>query len=89
MNYKKYRIFLNTPGGNFIVAASNTVNDLVDLTRAWLTTTTAGQYLPENVKGYLILQMLDEVTGAYMGGEKVPFEDKDDIITQLRIIGGR
>ena len=73
MNYKKYRIFLNTPGGNFIVAASNTVNDLVDLTRAWLTTTTAGQYLPENVTGYPIRQMLHELTGAYMGSGKVPF----------------
>lgn len=90
VNYKKYRIFLNSGTGQFVVAASNTVNDLVNLTKAWLSQTTPGMYLPANATGYLILQELDENTGVYKGGSpKIFFESKKDIITKLRELGGR
>jgi len=87
--YKKYRIFLSVPGGQYIVATSNTVNDLVRLTSSWLSNTSAGQYIAEDARGYVVLQQLDPKTGAYRGGQQLLFEDKQDIITQLRLIGGR
>lgn len=87
--YKEYRIFLQTATGSYIIATSNTVNDLVLLSKMWLERTSAGMYLPPEAKGMLILQKLDPVTGAYQGQEQIEFERKDDIIGQLRKLGGR
>ena len=89
MNYKKYRIYINTPNGGYYVAASNTVNDLVSLVKYWLERTSAGMYLPSEVTGRVVLQELDEATGAYQRSEILPFEDKKDIITKVRQLGGR
>lgn len=89
MNYKKYRIFLQTPTQSAVVAASNTVNDLVNLTKWWFENTTDGQYMPYEFDGFIILQQLDEVTGSYKGQEQLPVKGKEDVITQLRILGGR
>ena len=89
IKYKRYRVYINSPTGQYIVATSNTVNDLVDLTRMWLTQTSPGLYMPDKVSGYLVVQRLDEETGAYRGGEQMPFESKDEIITILRKLGGR
>lgn len=87
--YKRYRVYVSTPVGQYIVATSNTVNDLVDLTKLWLTNTSPGMYMPERVNGYLVVQQLDPTTGAYRGGEQIVFESKDEIIARLRELGGR
>lgn len=89
MNYKQYRIYLNTPTAGYIIAASNTVNDLVNLSKYWLTNTNAGLQLPSNVSGILTLQQLDPATGAYVTSERAEYKSKKDIITQLRKLGGR
>jgi len=89
MNYKKYRVFINTPTGGYNAAASNTVNNLVELIKYWLERTSAGVYLPPDVKGTVTLQMLDETTGAYKKQESLAFEDKGDIITKVRKLGAR
>ena len=87
--YKRYRILVTTPTGQYIVATSNTVNDLVDLTKSWFLNTSEGIYLPDNTYGLIILQQLDPVTGAYRNSEQIGYEGKDTIINQLRKLGGR
>ena len=89
MNYKKYRVYINTPAGGYYAATSNTVNNLVGLTKYWLERTSAGMYLPSNVTGRVVLQQLNEKTGAYERSEVLPFEDREDIITKVRQLGGR
>lgn len=89
MNYKKYRVYINTPAGGYYAATSNTVNNLVGLTKYWLERTSAGMYLPSDVKGSVVLQLLDETNGSYKAEELAPFDKKEDIINALRSIGGR
>ena len=89
MNYKKYRIFLSTTTASFFVAASNTVNDLVDLTKIWFQNPSAGLYIPDNAQGFVELQELNETPGSYIRGERRPFVSKKDVITQVRALGGR
>lgn len=89
MNYKKYRVYINTPYGGYYAAASNTVNDLVDLIKYWLERTSAGVYLPPEVKGTVTLQQIDPATGAYQNQKQLPFKDREDIITQVRLLGAR
>lgn len=87
--YKKYRVYLSTASGGAVMAASNTVNDLVDLVKYWLTRTSTGMYLPPDVRGTVQLHELDEVTGAYRRGAGFSFKNKKDIVTQVRKLGGR
>ena len=89
MEYKKYRVFLDTQYGGFYAATSNTVNNLVDLIKYWLERTSAGVYLPPEVKGTVVLQEIDEATGSYRNQESLPFTDKGDIITKVRLLGAR
>lgn len=89
MNYKKYRIYLTGPTGSYFVATSDTVNNLVDLTKYWLERTSAGSYLPDEAKGQVVLQQVDETTGAYRFQEALPYKNRKDIITQVRKLGGR
>jgi hypothetical protein len=87
--YKKYRVYLNTNMGGFFIASSNTVNNLVDLSKYWLERTTAGMSLPESIKGHALIQVLNEETGAYVGQTTLPFQNKDEIVEQVRKLGGR
>lgn len=87
--YKKYRVYLNSNAGGFFVASSNTVNNLVELSKFWLERTTAGMTLPDNVNGFALIQVLNEKTGNYVGQTQLPFTRKDEIIEQIRKLGGR
>lgn len=89
MNYKKYRVYLYSQTGGYAVAASNTVNNLVELVKYWMERTSAGIYLPEDAAGTIAIHILDEDTGSYKAGKGLSFKDKDDIITQLRKLGAR
>lgn len=89
MNYKKYRVYINTPAGGFVAAASNTVNNLVQLVRYWMESTSVGMSLDEEVKGTVSIHTLNPETGAYVRGSGKSFEDKRDIITKLREMGAR
>lgn len=85
----QFQIDLETRKGNFVIAASDTVNDLVDHAKAWLGATSEGGALLDNDVISITLMEVDPATGEYMGGESIPVESKQDIITQLRNLGGR
>ncbi len=89
MEYKKYRIYLNTTHGNYIPASSNTVNDLVSLFKYWLERTNEGFYLPMEASGTVILQQIDKKTGAYVNEKRLPFKGRNDLINAIRTLGAR
>ena len=89
MKYKKYRVYVASRTGNYVVAASDTVNNLVSLVKYWMENTSAGMYLPEESSGTVVVHVLDPATGAYKVGKGASYKDKDDIITQLRKMGAR
>ena len=87
--YKKYRIYVSTAGAGYVVAASNTVNNLVALTKYWLENTSAGMSLADDITGTVTIHHLDPDTGAYKRGAGKSFKDKDDILAKLREMGAR
>lgn len=89
MNYKQFRVYIQTPTGGYYAATSETVNNLVELIKYWLERTSAGVYLQPNVKGNVILQEIDPTTGAYHTQETLPFKNKKDILTKARMLGAR
>lgn len=87
--FQQFQIDLATSLGNYVIAASDTVNDLVAQAKLWLGTSSAAQSLTDGKVISITLQELDPATGAYVDGEEIPVEDKDDIIRQIRLLGAR
>lgn len=87
--YKKYRVYVQTRRGGYAVAASNTVNDLVGLALEWLENTSAGRSVYDDMVQAVIIYKLDEKTGAYIFSEQLPASSRKDILTKLRLLGGR
>ncbi len=87
--YKQFQVNLTTVTGDYIIAASDTVNDLVDQAKYWLGSTSTGMQLTDGQVRSITLQELDPATGAYVNGESLPVEDKKDILAQVRLLGAR
>ena len=97
--YAKYRLYVLTTHGSFAVAASNTVNDLVDLVRAWLSNTADGRSVVDLFDDYgrleysdaqgVALYELDPKNGAYVFSKQLPATDRADIIRKTHALGGR
>lgn len=87
--YKKYRLYLQTTRGSYVMAASDTVNDLVLQTLEWLQTTGPGRSVYDDMVQSVVLYSLDADTGAYVFSRKVPATSRDDIIKKVRELGGR
>lgn len=87
--YAKYRLYLQTKNGGYAMAASNTVNDLVDQVRDWLERSSAGQGVYDDLILAVILYELDPDTGAYVFSKKLPVSSRRDIINKTRELGGR
>lgn len=85
----QFQLLLRTTGGDFIIAASDTVNDLVDQARYWLNATDTGAQLTDGQVRSVILQELDPATGAYVDGTELPVQTKQQVIAQARVIGAR
>lgn len=71
------------------MAASNTVNDLVDQVRDWLERSSAGQGIYDDQVLSVILYELDPKTGAYVFSQKLPATSRREIINKTRELGGR
>lgn len=85
----QFQIDLRTRTGSFVIAASDTVNDLVDRAKAWMgTTDQAGKINDSEVREVALMEVSPE-TGEYVDMEVLPVEDKKDVITQVRKLGAR
>ena len=85
----QFQLVLMTRTGQFVIGASDTVNDLVDQAKYWLQGSSAGAQLVDTDVQSIILQEVDPATGEYVDGETLPVEDKKDVITQARNLGAR
>lgn len=88
-NIPEFQLLLRTTEGDHILGASDTVNDLVDQAKAWMGASTAGGALLDSQVRSIILQQVDPQTGAYVDGEELPVESKQDVIAQARNLGAR
>jgi hypothetical protein len=87
--YKKYRLYLQTSAGSYVMAASDTVNDLVDQVREWLDRTSSGRGVYDDTVQAVVLYELDPDTGAYVFSKKLPASSRREIINKTRELGGR
>lgn len=87
--YAKYRLYLQTTRGGYVMAASNTVNDLVAQVHQWLDGTGAGRSVYDDMVLKIMLYQLDKASGAYVFDEQLPVVDRQDIIKKVRALGGR
>lgn len=87
--YAKYRLYLQTTRGGYVMAASNTVNALVNMVISWLENTSAGRSVYDDMVQRVLLYELDEKTGAYVQSKAIPANSRRDIIRKVRELGGR
>lgn len=85
----QFQIDLRTRQGSFIIAASDTVNDLVDRAKAWMGTTDQSGALTDNDVQEVALMEVNPETGDFTDMEVLPVEDKKDVITKVRQLGAR
>lgn len=85
----QFQLLLRTTDGDHILGASDTVNDLVDQAKIWLNATDAGAAITDAMVRSIILQEVDPATGAYVDGEELPVESKQDVVAQARNLGAR
>jgi hypothetical protein len=85
----QFQLVLLTDADQFVIAASDTVNDMVEQAKIWLQSSTAGQQLVDSQVRSIILQEVDPATGDYVDGEEIPVADKADVVTQARNLGAR
>ena len=88
-NTPQFQLMLRTTKGDFIMGASDTVNDLVDQARYWLNATDTGAQLNDGEVRSVLLQELDPKTGAYVDSKELPVQTKQQVIQQARTIGAR
>ena len=88
-NTPQFQLMLRTTQGDFIMGASDTVNDLVDQARFWLNASDTGAQITDGQVRSVILQELDPATGAYVDGKELPVQTKQQVIQQARAIGAR
>lgn len=86
--YAKYRLYLIASNGSYVMGASNTVNDLVDQSRYWLTRSIGARLGDDQVR-QVVLYVLDKKTGSYLFDSRLPVTDRKDILTKVRLLGGR
>lgn len=87
--YAKYRIILQTTRGGYAMAASNTVNGLAALVEDWLSNTSAGRAVYDDMVQNVVLTELDQDTGAYKISKTVPVTNLADVIRKARQLGAR
>jgi hypothetical protein len=85
----EFQLLLRATDGDHVMAASDTVNDLVEQSKIWLNATDEGATITDASVRSIILQQVDPATGAYVDGEELPVESKQDVVAQARNLGAR
>ena len=85
----QFQLVLRTVAGDQVIAASDTVNDMVEQAKIWLNATDAGAAITDASVRSIILQEVDPATGAYVDGEELPVDSKQDVVAQARNLGIR
>lgn len=85
----QFQLDLETTQGNYVIATSDTVNDLADKAKYFMNAGNVGPQIMDGQVRQLTLQELDPATGDYVDSTSLPVEDRKDIITQARKLGAR
>lgn len=85
----QFQVNLSTTTGPYLIASSDTVNDLVDQAKYWLGSTDSGMQLNDGQVQSVTLQELDPQTGNYVDGQAVPVASKAEVVSAIRDMGAR
>lgn len=86
MNNDKYRVYLKTKQGVYLVATGTSVNGLLKQIGDWLDT--KGKYLIDDDIIDIELQQLDS-NGNFVDSERLPVERRSKILATAEELGAR
>lgn len=85
----QFQLVLRATDGDHVMAASETVNDLVDQAKYWLNASDAGAAITDAMVKSVVLQEVDPATGAFVDSQELPVESRGDILSTARDLGAR
>lgn len=80
---------LETTQGDFVIAASDTVNGLYDQAKNFLNISDQGAQINDGQVDKVTLQEVDPNTGDYVDGQSYPVTDKKDVLAKVHLMGAR
>lgn len=85
----QFQLVLRASDGDHVMAASETVNDLVDQAKYWLNASDAGAAITDAMVQSVVLQEVDPATGNFVDSQELPVDNRGDILGAARKIGAR
>lgn len=85
----QFQLVLRATDGDHVMAASETVNDLVDQAKYWLNASDEGAAITDAMVTSVVLQEVDPATGSFVDSQELPVEGRGDILGAARQIGAR
>lgn len=85
----QFQLVLRATDGDHVMAASDTVNDLVDQAKYWLNASDEGAKITDAMVRSVVLQEVDPATGSFVDSQELPVESRNDILGQARKLGAR
>ncbi len=85
----QFQLVLRATDGDHVMAASETVNDLVDQAKYWLNAGDAGNAITDAMVQSVVLQEVDPATGSFVDSQEIPVDSRDGILGAARKLGAR
>lgn len=85
----QFQITLGTTQGDFVIAASDTVNDLYDQAKNWMNISDEAARITDGQIRSCTLQEVDPNTGNYVDSKSYPCSDKKEVLAKVHLMGAR
>lgn len=85
----QFQLVLRATDGDHVMAASETVNDLVDQAKYWLNASDAGAAITDAMVKSVVLQEVDPATGSFVDSQELPVDSRGSILSTARDLGAR
>lgn len=85
----QFQLVLRASDGDHVMAASETVNDLVDQAKYWLNASDAGAAITDAMVQSVVLQEVDPATGSFVDSQELPVDSRGSILSTARDLGAR
>lgn len=82
--YAKYRLYLQTTRGQYVMGASNRADTLPNTAKKWLEDTANGRSLDDDQLKTVILYQLDEDNGSYTFSERRPVTSRAGVVEAVK-----
>lgn len=86
----QFQLVLRASDGDHVMAASETVNDLVGQAKYWLNASDAGAAITDAMVQSVVLQEVDPATGNFVDSQEIPVDGgRGGILGAARKLGAR